>query len=167
LGMLALSEGRPHDAFEEMKRALQSSVDIDDRLGQQACMGYLARIAATLGAHDHALALSEHSLAIGKRIHDRFGSSINLQLQLQVLAAMGNQPAAVATMVLLVPLYEATGQHHLARQLEQQLAPLVQTLDDEGREALRREAMGLRAQAIADARARLEQAGLDVLQLPH
>lgn len=166
LALLALSERRHYDGFREMRAALAAAKDIDDRMGQQGCVGYLACIAAAVGATDHALVLSDASLSLGEQASDHFGMTINLELELQVFGTMGRHDAAFAVAVLLVPLLRATQQRAKAEHLEQQLAPVLASLDENARRDLPHEAAALRHQAIEQARQRLADSGLDAFELP-
>lgn len=165
LGLLALSEGRPYDAFRELQAGIAASTAIDDRLGQQACLGYMARVAVTVGAADHALLLSEMSLELGEQASDRFGMSINLALQWQVFGAIGRHYVALAAAVVLAPLLRVTQQHAKAEDLERQLAPLLAEFHED-RRTFSEMAAAIRLRAIEDARRRLADAGLDPFELP-
>ena len=68
--------------FSGTGNSLAVAQGIADELGNQAALGYLARVAASLEHHDQALLLAEESLEVGRRIADRYGQCITLQLQL-------------------------------------------------------------------------------------
>ncbi len=166
LGLLLLAEGAVGEAFRSFVGVLRAHETLENVLGCEAAYGYLARCAARAGQVDQALLLAEESLAIGRRIQDRFGEAINLELQARLwLARHEFLPAAAAALLLAARLREI-GREEQARPwaelTEQVLAQLPETL----RDVLTEQPDAVRGAALEEAAARLAAEGRGLLDAP-
>lgn len=130
LGLLALTQGDAAGAFRRFGELPAIYEAIQDRVGRQAALGYMARAGAALGEPDRALLLAGESLRIGRDILDRFGQTITLELMLGLFQANGDQGGLLAALTLYRDLLEEIrdearlgGLKGIWQQLEKQLPP--------------------------------------------
>ncbi len=162
LGLLHLAEDGAGAAFAAFLEVLAAYEEIQDRMGIQACLGYLARSALKGGRSDQALLLAEVSLEVGRRIGDRFGQTITLELQIGIwLEAQDIGPALGAILshqrlaISMRDLREIERYQPLLDQILPQLEP-------EQREALESNPEAYRLHGIQEAQARFELSGLEL-----
>ena len=158
LGLLELAAGRAGGAFRGFISVLSIHKEISDSAGEQAALGYLARTAAGAGQAEQALVLAELSLAVGRRIRDRFGQTITLQLQIEIWLQARNFAPALAAMLLCRELRRAIRDPQ-AEQHSELLAQVLPTLPEEFRQVLEEQPEEVRAAGVAEAARRLKEAG--------
>ncbi|WP_437989189.1 tetratricopeptide repeat protein [Sorangium sp. So ce145] len=166
LGLLALAAGEPREAFQRFLEVLARHREIRNQVGEQAVHGYLARAAAAVGAPDQALILAERSLDIGRRIHDRFGQRITLELQLRLFSSLQDGRASLATAILLRDLCSSLREVDRTQGYAALLEQAQHTLPAEAWADLQENAEALRQAAVAAASQRLQDAGRDPYALP-
>ncbi|WP_437766778.1 tetratricopeptide repeat protein [Sorangium sp. So ce281] len=166
LGRLALAAGEPKEAFQRFLEVLARHREIRDQLGEQAVHGYLARTAAAVGALDQALSLAELSLDIGRRILDRFGQRITLELQLRLFSSLQDGRAFLATALLLRDLCNSLDEVDRAQGYAALLEQAQHTLPAEAWADLQQHAEIVRQAAVAAASQRLQDTGRDPYALP-
>ncbi|MFP4033123.1 MAG: hypothetical protein ACLFTV_16320, partial [Desulfococcaceae bacterium] len=165
-GLLVLIEGKPVEAFRKFLEVRAIFESIQDGLGQQAALGYLARTANAANAADQALLLAEASLDIGRKIGDRFGQSITLQLQLQIWQAANEAMPFLAVLMLLRDLLPQIGNPQGAAQYAAALEQIQSQLPPEAFQAVEADPESIRSAAIAEARERFAKTGRDLLDPP-
>ncbi|WP_437928915.1 tetratricopeptide repeat protein [Sorangium sp. So ce291] len=166
LGVLDLASGASWLAFQRFLDVLRAFQNLTDLLGQQSAHGYLARAAAAAGALDQALLLAEASLALGRRIQDRFGQRINLRLQMDLFQQLDDAPGYLAAAILLRSLRTRPGELAEAQRLS--------TFPDRAEKAvpqalwtlLQQDPESVRGHSIVAARDRLAGAGRSLYDPP-
>ncbi|MFP4420380.1 MAG: hypothetical protein ACLFRG_07530, partial [Desulfococcaceae bacterium] len=165
-GLLVLIEGKPVEAFRKFLEVRAIFESIQDGLGQQAALGYLARTANAANAADQALLLAEASLDIGRKIGDRFGQSITLQLQLGIWQNANEIMPFLAVLMLLRDLLAQIGNPRQAAQYAAALEQIQSQLPPEAFQAVEADPESIRSAAIAEARERFAKTGRDLLDPP-
>jgi tetratricopeptide (TPR) repeat protein len=164
LALLALAEGRTGDAFSEFLGVLEIHREIQNGVGEQAALGYLARTAGAAGEAEQALLLAEASLNLGRRIQDRFGQTINLQLQLSIWAEREDFLALTATLSLLADLEQQIGSPNAPKSAELR-STLLDELPEDARAAILADPEAVRRRLIGEVEARFEAEGRDIFVL--
>ena len=155
IGLLAQQSGNFAEAFDAFLGVKQRFEELGDGLGQQASFGYLARTAAAAGSGDQALLLAEASIEIGRRIQDRFGQTINLQLQMQLLFQGEALLPALGALTILERLYRDIGDTDQANHWQQLFGQMVeQGLPEQIVQAVAAEPEAARLEGIEGARQR-------------
>ncbi|WP_437719420.1 tetratricopeptide repeat protein [Sorangium sp. So ce448] len=165
LGLVALAAGEPEEAFQRFLEVLARHREMRNQLGEQAVHGYLAHTAAAVGAPDQALILAERALDIGRRIYDRFGQRITLELQLRLFSLQDDE-ASFATALLLRDLCTSLREVEFPEDYAALLEQAQRTLSAEAWADLQEHAEAIRLAAIAAASQRLQDAGRDPYALP-
>lgn len=161
-----LTVGNTTQAFQRFTEVLELYSDIEDAMGQQAALGYMARTAHAAGDSDQALMLAEASLQLGRRINDRFGQSITLQLQLQIWQSSKATMPLIAVTALLPNLLTEIGDSRGSSQYGAMLEQIKPHLPEETFRELEENAEAVRAGAIGEAQARFEKTGRELFAPP-
>jgi hypothetical protein len=108
----------------------------------------LARTAHLAGTPGKALLLSEESLNIGRHVNDRFGQTITLQLQLEILQSSGTEMPVLALVVLLRNLHLETNDLERSALYEEILAQIKANMPPDRFTQLEQNAERIRADSI-------------------
>ncbi|WP_437617082.1 tetratricopeptide repeat protein [Sorangium sp. So ce834] len=166
LGLLDLASGASQLAFQRFLDVLRAFQSLTDQLGQQSAHGYLARAAAAAGALDQALLLAEVSLALGRRIQDRFGQRITLSLQMALFQQTDDALGCLAAVILLRSLHTKPGELAEAQWLSTLLHEAEKVLPRELWALLQQDPESVRQRSVAAARGRFTGAGRGLYDLP-
>ncbi len=158
--------GNAREAFRRFVEVFEVCKEIRSGLGQQSALGYLARTAHAAGAFDQALLLSEMSLDVGRQIDDRFGQSINLELQLHAWQSMQEAMPFLAVAVILRDTLAQCGAPERAAHYGTILEQIRPQLPEGAFRELEENAEAIRASAVAEARERFGKTGRDLFAPP-
>ena len=165
-GLLQLAENEPARAIERFVEVLGLHRGLENRPGEQAALGYLARTAASVGAFAQALLLAEASLERGRAIDDRFGQSITVELQRSCFAQREDVEGLVASTLLLRVLAEEMGEPEGAAACRAQLSAFEQALPKEAWTELVADPEAARLRAVQRARVAFESTGRELFAAP-
>ncbi|ETX02289.1 MAG: hypothetical protein ETSY1_04155 [Candidatus Entotheonella factor] len=135
-------------------------------MGQQAALGYLARTAYASDSLDQALILAESSLELGRQITDRFGQSINLELQLQIWQETQQNEALIASIFLLRDLHAQMDNQRKVEEYESYIQQIASQVPLDQLQQIEQHAESIRQQHIAEAKARFDATGRDLFEPP-
>ena len=165
-GLAELASGNAPEAFRRFLELLGIYGEIQERLGQQAALGYLARCARASSALDQAIVLAEASLGIGREAGDRFGQTINLDLQTSIWIEQENFVGAVAGMMiyrdLSLQIRDAAG----AERFQPVIEGALSQLPEEVRKVLEDDPETIRRAMVAQAQERMEKDGVELFDVP-
>lgn len=157
MGLLMLANKSYDQAFQQFGKVLELHIKIENALGQQAALGYLARTAYAAGASEQALVLSEDSLNLGRHINDRYGQTITLQLQLEILQSLEMEMPVLAIVILLRNLYLEISNKEGAAQYEEISAQVKKNMPAAEFTELEQNVEAIRADAINKVREYYDQ----------
>ncbi|WP_437907184.1 tetratricopeptide repeat protein [Sorangium sp. So ce327] len=166
LGLLDLVSGAPSLAFQRFLEVLRAFQNHTHQLGQQSAHGYLARAAAMAGALDQALLLAEASLALGRRIQDRFGQRITLSFQMALFQQLNDVSGLLATTILLRDLHTILGEQAEAQQCSAFLEEVQKACPQEFWVSVLQDPESVRKHSIAAARDRFTGVGRGMYDPP-
>ncbi len=127
---------------------------VDNKLGQEAALGYAARAAMALAQTDRALILAGASLAIGLEIKDRFGQSINLQILLNLFQEANDGLGFATSVALYRDVARQLGDMQTQSALDELWQQLASLLPAELMTAVRTDPQAALNQALENARHR-------------
>ncbi len=148
LNKLALIEAETSKALELLKKTLKIFRDIENRMGEQAALVYLAFRFKQEQFFLESLQATKPALEIGRQIKDTFGMSTTLQLQANVLRALKEDVAANAAAILQAQAV-VDSQDSGYQQFASILEDLKRNMGESGLEELLASCEKIRAETVA------------------
>ena len=165
-GLLELMENKPIEAFLSFKHVLDIFKEIKDTLGYQSAYGYMAKTAYAASAYDQAILLAEESLKIGRAIHDRFGQTLNLQLQLQIWHERSEAAPMLAAILIMLELCKAMGDQAAVQHYSGIIDQVKQNNPEDQLKPILQDPEAVRQEFIQMAQDRFAKSGRELMDPP-
>lgn len=165
-GLFMLDSGKTADAFHLFREVFGIHQEINNKMGEQAALGYLARTAHAANAGDHALLLAETSLEIGQQLNDEFGQAINLNLQMQIWFEKEDYVTGLAAMLMVQELSRQMGDEQAFAKFESAVEQLKAVMPDENFQNITQNSREIRLEEISRVKERFVKSGKNLFDLP-